>query len=300
MGLIISRAVWVAPAARRWLENTWQARVLHVFRKACNLVNSENEVLSLVAAELGPGPFSIGLEWGENWDFQEWTRPGEVLRPQKSALALGPLTLEVGRAPEWDSRPEWGSVAGRVVVDQLASLRKFISAQAPPGSLLAVLGGLFPAGGFPAPAPAGDLPERILGRGAEAARGIVAGLRAGEAGQVGAGVRLLAGLGSGLTPAGDDFLVGVLLALRIANFRREAEIAAEILDQALPRTGALSGAWLRAAARGEASWPWHELVLALAGGDRHRISAAILSILQTGHTSGADALAGFWAALSSE
>ncbi len=58
-----------------------------------------------------------------------------------------------------------------------------------------------------------------------------------------------------------------------------------ILKTAVPRTTTLSANFLRAAAAGEAVWQWHDLV--------NGRSYAINQILAIGHTSGADAWAGF-------
>jgi hypothetical protein len=63
------------------------------------------------------------------------------------------------------------------------------------------------------------------------------------------------------------------------------------------RTTTLSAAWLRSAAVGEAGEPWHRLVDAAGLGDEPGLRSAIRQILAAGHTSGADALAGFTAGL---
>ena len=88
------------------------------------------------------------------------------------------------------------------------------------------------------------------------------------------GARKLAGLGIGLTPAGDDFLLGVIyglwLKISTQTCAERVEVDAEtqrvveiIVDAAVARTTTLSGAWLEAAGRGEAGQPWHELVEAM-------------------------------------
>jgi hypothetical protein len=106
-------------------------------------------------------------------------------------------------------------------------------------------------------------------------------------------------LGGGLTPAGDDFLLGALYALWVARPSEQATALGEVIvASAIPRTSRLSAAWLEAAARGEAGQPWHTLVGALASDDSQVIDRAAHGILGVGHTSGADALAGFVLVLS--
>jgi hypothetical protein len=112
------------------------------------------------------------------------------------------------------------------------------------------------------------------------------------------GAARLAGLGNGLTPAGDDFLMGVIFALWASRPPYKVEpLADSIATSARPHTTRLSGAWLEAAARGEASIRWHRLIDALNGGNQRHIMVAVWRILQVGHTSGADALLGFLLAM---
>jgi hypothetical protein len=111
----------------------------------------------------------------------------------------------------------------------------------------------------------------------------------------------MAGLGPGLTPAGDDFLAGVLLALALTQEMRDdpelVEIAGMLLETAGPRTGEISAAYLKAAHAGEASERWHRLLGAIAGGNPRTLEETALAVLQIGETSGADMLAGFLTAM---
>lgn len=108
---------------------------------------------------------------------------------------------------------------------------------------------------------------------------------------------VLAGMGEGLTPAGDDYLVGTLHALWAARAAGALEFGLEVAAAAAPRTTSLSGVWLAAAARGEAAPPWRRLCESLAGDDEAAVMTAAESVLSMGHTSGAAALAGFTATL---
>jgi hypothetical protein len=101
----------------------------------------------------------------------------------------------------------------------------------------------------------------------------------------------LAGLGGGLTPSGDDFLVGVMIWAWLAHPMPE-RVCHPLLEASDLRTTALSGALLRAAARGECSLSWHHLLSALQGRPKDELVAAVRNVLRYGHTSGADALAG--------
>ncbi len=104
----------------------------------------------------------------------------------------------------------------------------------------------------------------------------------------------LVGLGEGSTPAGDDYLVGVLHALAVGGEeRRRDSLLTALAGIGEGRTTTASAAWLAAAARGDASPVWRALLDAVDGGDEGRVRAAARAVRATGHTSGAFSLRGF-------
>ena len=121
---------------------------------------------------------------------------------------------------------------------------------------------------------------------------VQAGSRRGDEERLRTGAARLAGLGEGLTPAGDDFLSGVMLCAWLAH-PDPAQYCRMILDACSPRTTVLSWAFLRSAAVGECSAPWHRLLNTMPDGSVDQLGHAAREILSVGHTSGADALAGF-------
>ena len=103
----------------------------------------------------------------------------------------------------------------------------------------------------------------------------------------------LLGLGSGLTPSGDDFLGGLLIALRLLNRRALATRLWTGLEAAAARRSLeLSVAHLRAAAAGRGSAALHAALNALLTGRTEDLPAVLERIGEIGHTSGWDALAG--------
>jgi hypothetical protein len=104
----------------------------------------------------------------------------------------------------------------------------------------------------------------------------------------------LAGLGPGLTPAGDDALAGLLFVRRILE-GEQAE-SGLLPAAAAARTTEIAAAFLSWAARGQALSPGHDLVGAAARGDRKACEAACASLARIGETSGADFVLGLtWA-----
>lgn len=106
---------------------------------------------------------------------------------------------------------------------------------------------------------------------------------------LGAEAELLIGLGPGLTPSGDDYLGGMLVALRSLGRGAQADALWRWLEPRLARrTSAISAAHLAAAAAGEAHEALHDV---LAGkSDLEKLGAV-------GHCSGWDGLAGAAAVL---
>jgi hypothetical protein len=240
--------MWIAqqitPRARRWLRISRSARVLHLFTEACTLVNERDELLALVSLAVGPGPFTVVIESGFTSSLDVGQRV--TIDNQQETLTIGPLCVRAREAEIWSARPDWSRL-------RQADAR-----------------------GWPSPA---ELPPDIETYLAEALRGIVTVdrplFRAGVAG--------LAGRGGGLTPTGDDVLMGILYGLWVWHRRREWMDA--VVQTAVPRTTVLSAAFIRAAAAGEAVWQWHDLAAGRPG--------AVDRLLAIGHASGADAWAGF-------
>jgi len=106
-------------------------------------------------------------------------------------------------------------------------------------------------------------------------------------------VEKLIGLGPGLTPSGDDFLGGVLIALRALGWPDVAETMGRwLLRRAGTRTHAISCAHLRCAADGAGAAVLHDTLAALVSPGAPGLGARLDAVAAMGHSSGWDALAG--------
>lgn len=288
-------ALSIAPRARDWLEQTRQARVLHVFEFACNLINREGEILALVTPEIGAGPFALVVDC-QMPGFSNYITADTPITILADKLKLGQVTIRFDQARQWHPRPQWENVHRCLitVLAQLPTLHSLIQTHASPDSLTQLL----PRSRRPTLKPVRSRQSAFSTRVREAALPAVDLLCAGiinrDMETCCAGARELAGLGAGLTPAGDDFLLGVIYASWVITPpQRAAPIVKAIATTAAPLTTPLSAAWLNAAARGEASCRWHSFLDSLISGDSAAVKKSALDILAIGHTSGADALAGF-------
>src|SRR5215207_4421879 len=87
-----------------WLANSRQPRVLHVFDRACNLINERRDVLSIVTPQIGNGPFNLVLQ--EAVCFSDFLRLESRVSVFPTQLLLGDLTIQTADAKPWSPRPD--------------------------------------------------------------------------------------------------------------------------------------------------------------------------------------------------
>ncbi len=111
----------------------------------------------------------------------------------------------------------------------------------------------------------------------------------------------LIGLGPGLTPSGDDFWCGVMIALHALGWSDEVlgKMSGAILARAGERTNRISRAHLACAARGQGAGALHGALAAMGLADAERLGSALRAVEKIGHTSGWDSLAGVVCVLTS-
>lgn len=274
----------MAPGAKPWLAQTKQAHVLHAFERVINFLNQEGDVLALVSHALGNGPFSLRLEPGP---FPSETEISASLLIFENGFWLDDWLIDAEEAELWQPKPDWASVHGEKENLQWAAqvIAALLQEHAEPDSLARLV--LDPLANSP-------LPARILQIAEQNIPLLYSGIADIKMDLVAKATKSLAGVGPGLTPAGDDLLLGAMHGLWATKPELDARSFSEAIAKvAVERTHALSAAWLNAGARGEAAEPWHDLIKAIAAHDEGALKNATLSILPTGHTSGADALGGF-------
>ena len=158
---------------------------------------------------------------------------------------------------------------------------------------------------FPGPAPSeatGRLSGAIGGLERRLGARLARALARGDWEDFAGAARDLAGLGQGLTPAGDDFLAGVLAALRFHGESSGAPLfprqsLADLAGELAGRTTPFSGFLLRCAARGLVAGPVGDWLAAAHGGEAAKAGRAVAALAGLGHSSGLDALSGMWLAV---
>ena len=108
-------------------------------------------------------------------------------------------------------------------------------------------------------------------------------------------VKALVGLGEGLTPSGDDFLVGLLAVLHVTGFlpcSAASPVHTQFRECVRLGTSQLSGEFLRCAFEGHFAEPLVMLVRALWAPATDAWPAHAATLAAVGHSSGVDAMVG--------
>jgi hypothetical protein len=293
-GLAAATAVSVAPSALGWLQADRPGRVLHVFERATYLINDDNGILLLASPPVGMGPFTLLLD-ERSRPFTDKLRVDDAVQTLQGLLWIGPLSIRVDELTLWRASPDWEAVRHHPAAwaERLPEIQRLLRRDGRRGIFAGFIGGdPFPAGT--------TMDDQLARQGRSAADDLLAVLGSDDEARIHRAAAGLAGLGIGFTPSGDDFLMGTMFALWATMPADVARRRCRWLSvAAADRTTCASTAWLAAAARGEASEPWHRLFGALSADRIGSVRGAARRIIETGHTSGEDALIGFVCAVES-
>lgn len=233
--------------------------------------------------------------WLQAGDAIVWLGGGGMLHPRAmiattpsavdgDVVDLDVATARVWRPPALDLDRERAAMLTRGAT----GLRVTLSALGEPDGLARLLVA-------DAPPPTGIL-AAVLARAAPRIEALAAACRADRAVDAVEPAVALLGLGPGLTPAGDDFVGGLLFARRLLATADVADAAAwrdtadAVVRAARERTHPISAALLGDLAAGESHAALHDLVAQLATGADPLDAARRLA--RIGHSSGWDILAG--------
>ena len=243
------------------------------FARSVLLLGAGDRPLFVVDKSIGAGPLNLVVADPNVFVAGESLAVGRGSGAPPRPCAVGgkvgsPTAQGSGVRPNYDrmEAPRFDSAMPRT---DRAKLRRVLEMalprQAPPDSLVSLF---FPAGKIP------RLQENRDALFRKAFAHVAAD-------RIAAGVRLVRGCGAGLTPAGDDFLCGWMLALRL---RRRGARAREILKHALG-SNPVSNAFLELSAAGRVNVAVQKLLQAPS-------SARARAVCAFGHSSGADLLCG--------
>ncbi|MBI5934407.1 MAG: DUF2877 domain-containing protein [Chloroflexi bacterium] len=265
----------------------FDAAVHSVFRSAVNISLANNiTLLTLVASSEADLPQGIRVDTPEDFSFESGALCiGDSATCHDGFLRLGSLTIDLRGARRWkcdlpslQADPSNPSVATawRCAWDALNTRQIQLNAEI-------IAWDLFRS-------------DSTLRAGA-AMRGLLEATQRFDS-TAASSLNALIGLGSGLTPSGDDLLVGYLAGLwcAVLDKSERVQFASDLGKEVIRLSGQttdISRAYLYHAARGQVSSRLADLAEAICRGENlNRLLAIIESAMQVGHTSGMDAVTG--------
>jgi hypothetical protein len=254
----IVRLVACGRIAHRTLEAAPRGIVCAAFQRSCYVEFTDRRVICLGDSSIGCGPLNAHV------DGFVPPRVGEVLVLSADGATIWPPFARDGRAG-------WAA---------LDALRTVARERLP----IEGLGGLVGSVSNPLiehARPALDALDRWL-----------------DGGALDRDAEALIGLGPGLTPSGDDYLGGLLIALHTCGRSAQANALWAWLGARVPaRTSLISAAHLAAAAEGEGHGLLHACLGALVEGKTTGWRERLDRLATLGHCSGWDGLAGVLAVM---
>ncbi|HEY8198143.1 MAG TPA: DUF2877 domain-containing protein [Candidatus Limnocylindrales bacterium] len=266
MSMRVLPAPWLSEALRRPLAERPDGLVHSIFASAVN-VSVGGRLLTIVEPAAGRLPWGLTVISGA--DFTAFgLRPGDrvEMTPARLRFVRTGLQVDLGPARGWDP-----------------TIRKID--RPAPAERLSMAAELTPVGGL---GRAADDPLRAWAAitSLRSAAGAMDGKLLDRASQT------LIGRGPGLTPSGDDVLVGFNAAMAAADHPLARAAALRIAVTARGRTTDVAQSYHDAAARGAYAEHLHDVIQALVAVDGDTLEPAIARMLAWGATSGADTLLG--------
>jgi hypothetical protein len=254
-------------------EQRFRGRVHSVFQRVVNLQRDDGELFTIACRDLDDAPNTLVLQ--SAGFARSGMAPGDAFETVEGHIGIGEWArIDPDDATGWDPQlPSYPQDDARLRAN-LALAR---------GQLARHRLGL--AGH--AAAAASDLLARY-------ARALCLALRGGDVEAACTTAKALVGLGPGLTPSGDDFLVGFFAVLHLPRSPGEVftSVCLAVLSDVERRTNAISAAALKAAAQGRVRASLHALIRELVAGERAGVEAALARVLAIGSSSGADIAGG--------
>lgn len=291
--IIYGHGVHVPFWLRDLLMGPVEGKVFAVFQDVID-VKALDLLVGVASARVQPNPVTVITDLGI--DFRQLTKIGDGVQISSGEIAVGQnIFIGYNESDLWASEPLHGPVNApglRPLIRFLKTLIKEDGRMEGAGPVIDyMMADHYPrAMGVPPPVRIYYEPLRKLMR--HQASSILGGMRG------------LVGLGPGLTPSGDDVLIGFLAARSLLNGALHGtDICLDTFRRGIPlfrgRTTLLSEELLYWASRGQFGKPITDMMNSLADGDVSGVRAsAIRMMTQFGATSGTDTLIGIVAGMS--
>ena len=255
----------------------FEGEVHSIFSKAFNIRTEEDELISIVAAEKLNGPHRILLKLPED-DFISFgiKRGTKTVRTaQEISIDNGNFLISLEKAKRWSSQVEIKKeISAGKIGDAIFYLKIFL---------------------------AGEKKNRISQELEVRTQKLIKSIEEENSPKISKNVKRLIGFGEGLTPSGDDFLVGLVTSLHFLDNSESQHLLQKIkriINLEKERTTFLSGKFLEYACQGKFSETILSLMKTIFSEDREEVEEATKRCLDFGATSGRDTILGVFEGLS--
>lgn len=267
-------------------QNLFEGVVHSVFHRVLNIHIPSGDFLFTIASDtLDNAPFTMRVRLGDPVDFCTLAETGIHVTAGKAGVRLGEtLFAALDRPVLWQPKLLAFPPDRRLIDFNLQVLQERLRAL----STGCGMAGLFSDGS------ANGIFERTL---SERANKLLEALDEKDASGIDQAIFGVIGLGPGLTPSGDDFLLGMICCGHVpgAPFAAYADVFSSSVLQHRLRTNDLSYAALLHGANGQMRECIAECINALMyEGDTAALHMAIDRVIQIGSTSGSDICAGIY------
>lgn len=280
-GLILPKHCW------------WQVRSIH--DDYVNLVAPEGFV-TLIKSGSSLIPFGIEVGIKDSWHNYRLSEGQPVFQGPDSIVLGDVLTITgIHRRTCYICRPQTVNNHNEIeLVQRIERISQLCVTEGKTGGILTYLGKYDPQLYWLRESFANGLYEDRIRRSFEV---LVSGVYRDDDFQIIEGICNLLGIGPGLTPSGDDFLLGFLCGLRIIgqnSCRRVADKIAQFIEQNAPcLTTLMSAEYLKYGARGMYHQRVNEFIDAFNIGSENDLISKAIDLMNLGHFSGVDLLTGF-------
>ena len=208
--------------AAEWLSSDNSAYVFSTFERACNLIDEQGRFISIVDNTIGNGPFAVVLE-ELPFSLDKMLSVGAPVVVGNNSLTVNTTTIDFSEATLWSARVDWDypKHCPHQFQKNIGDLYLTVQNNASGGSLSSILHSTRDNMGY------------VYARVTDSAQQLYSGIVSGDMQKIYLGAANMAGLGVGLTPSGDDFLMGVMYALwAIFNQKDAARWSRKIAETA--------------------------------------------------------------------
>ena len=294
----VSKVDLVGAFAKDFLDASDEAKIIGVFRRSLYAENTFGRIVCIGERDIGPGPLNALCEFSGDVDFTQIVEPGSPAKIRDGWMQLGPrMKIDISLPMEW--KPEPFPVGWNVEFfsENLPLLVQWIAETGPREGLAPLIERIVSGEEISYE----DAFRKISWEGiTDFGHWLSYSLNGEKNLEFPASARRLVGLGPGLTPSGDDFWCGVMIALRAVGCSDIlGEVSGTVLELAEARTNKISRAHMECAAGGQGAQALHETISAMGVADEARLRSALRALDKLGHTSGWDSLAGVVCVLKS-